>query len=200
MPKPKETPSIKSDDSLQFILEGDTKKLFLLTIYVGTVILGFIYWAIASPNESLWSQKSNPFNKYFVKNGWFWTSILFFWCRGLEVNAFFRWLSATAYWYIITQEFFGPSIIDRFFVITGGRCSDVSLSEAYTCKKGNGCSFIPSEKQECIEPFYGGSSYSLVVDVIYDSYIFSFLPGKSNWYYSGGFVLVAVLSLYTSKV
>lgn len=89
------------------------------------------------------ARKNNVFNIYFVKIGWLWTtaaflSLLFFsplysssrpqsasqqetrFRRTLQ--AVLRYVLITTAWYLSTQWFFGPAIIDRGFVATGGKC------------------------------------------------------------------------------
>ncbi|KAL2001716.1 hypothetical protein VTN02DRAFT_1356 [Thermoascus thermophilus] len=86
------------------------------------------------------ARKDNIFNVYFVKIGWLWTTLAFLALLLTQpaytdaapprrarrtVQALLRYAVATASWILTTQWFFGPAIIDRSFVITGGRCEDV---------------------------------------------------------------------------
>lgn len=83
------------------------------------------------------ARKDNVFNAYFVKIGWFWTTLAFLSLlpqlqsstqrstRRLS-QALARYALATLFWYLTTQWFFGPGIIDRGFVVTGGRCERAS--------------------------------------------------------------------------
>lgn len=113
------------------------------------------------------ARKNNIFNVYFVKIGWLWTtaaflSLLFtyptFNGRRIDVNtrlrriwqACFRYALITLSWILTTQWCFGPSIIDRGFIATGGKChrpvshSTALLSEidsiltAVACKASGG--------------------------------------------------------------
>ncbi|KAL4937222.1 hypothetical protein BDV06DRAFT_216046 [Aspergillus oleicola] len=80
------------------------------------------------------ARKDNIFNTYFVKIGWVWFTLAFGALlltyppspnRGTsQVQAILRWTFATLAWYLVTQWFFGPAIIDRSFIITGGKCED----------------------------------------------------------------------------
>ncbi|KAJ2697538.1 hypothetical protein FB645_005885 [Coemansia sp. IMI 203386] len=82
------------------------------------------------PSQSLWASKKNPLNTYFAKLAWAWTTALF--VAALPMRAAPLSLSAarhvasyalaTLYWYLMTQWFFGPSLFDRVFVLTGGAC------------------------------------------------------------------------------
>ena len=47
-----------------------------------------------------------------------------------------RWAITTSYWFFVTQWFFGPSVIDRAFKITGGACERV-LSSSSDSASGN---------------------------------------------------------------
>ncbi|KAJ5183512.1 Fat storage-inducing transmembrane protein [Penicillium capsulatum] len=93
------------------------------------------------------ARKNNIFNLYFVKIGWLWTTAAFasllltqpayhFLSSRLSpqqqqtrfrrcLQAFLRYVLATTTWYLMTQWFFGPAIIDRSFVVTGGKCEEV---------------------------------------------------------------------------
>ncbi|PWY95789.1 hypothetical protein BO94DRAFT_600500, partial [Aspergillus sclerotioniger CBS 115572] len=87
------------------------------------------------------ARKDNIFNLYFVKIGWFWTTLAVVLIlvsqpaythvrarihrarRTVQVGL--RWGCATIVWYAVTQWFFGPPIMDRGFVLTGGGCERV---------------------------------------------------------------------------
>ncbi|KAJ9313569.1 hypothetical protein DTO271D3_6246 [Paecilomyces variotii] len=84
------------------------------------------------------ARKDNIFNLYFVKIGWLWTTLAFVVLlltqpaysnsrtRGRRtVQALARYGIVTFAWILTTQWFFGPAIVDRSFVLTGGRCEDV---------------------------------------------------------------------------
>jgi hypothetical protein len=89
------------------------------------------------------ARKNNVFNLYFVKIGWLWTTAAFIsllicqplYCSSRHpsssnaetrfrrtLQAILRYALATTVWYIATQWFFGPAVIDRGFVATGGKC------------------------------------------------------------------------------
>ncbi|EPS27788.1 hypothetical protein PDE_02732 [Penicillium oxalicum 114-2] len=92
------------------------------------------------------ARKNNIFNIYFVKVGWLWTTLAFasiilsqpayrvssssspaqqqIRTRRM-LQACLRYAIATAIWYLMTQWFFGPAIIDRSFIFTGGKCEEV---------------------------------------------------------------------------
>lgn len=89
------------------------------------------------------ARKNNIFNVYFVKIGWLWTTAAFVSLLIFQplysssrresssqqearfrrtLQAVLRYALATTVWYLATQWFFGPAIIDRGFVATGGKC------------------------------------------------------------------------------
>jgi len=83
------------------------------------------------------ANKRNFLNVYFVKQAWGWTSLAsllilgghyFLWKNSKRSSSnklvffIFRWIGATLYWFVLNQSFFGPSILDRVYVATGGSC------------------------------------------------------------------------------
>ncbi|KAF2267788.1 hypothetical protein CC78DRAFT_541425 [Lojkania enalia] len=122
----------------------------LISIYPLTLLLGSIFstlspstrsapYSAASQSHppefapSYFAQKKNVFNVYFVKKGWFWTTLAFSiflvfnsgMGKGLSVRrirALLRYASMTMWWVVVTQWFFGPPLIDRGFRFTGGQC------------------------------------------------------------------------------
>ncbi|KAF1985259.1 hypothetical protein K402DRAFT_394955 [Aulographum hederae CBS 113979] len=129
-----------------------TLESLLLAIYPVILLLGSTY-SLLSPltrgiayeptlqshaphlAPSYFARKRNVFNLYFVKIGWFWTTVavlVFAFTHpsfgpGLaltrrRVNVLVRWAGATLCWMVTTQWFFGPPLIDRSFRLTGGAC------------------------------------------------------------------------------
>ena len=117
--------------------------------------------ALPSPNTAVtdgnrdqgpinyFARKGNIFNVYFVKIGWIWTTAAFlsllwvspaFNSRRVDVNcrirrvwqALFRYALVTLSWVVTTQWCFGPAIIDRCFVFTGGKCHIPSAGDTTT--------------------------------------------------------------------
>ena len=129
----------------------------LLSIYPGTLLLGSIFSTLHPvtrnaryqpqlqsypPGEapSYFAKKSNVFNQYFVKIGWFWTTLAFvlllishsslgpplkLQITKRRIQALTRYALVTIVWIAVTQWFFGPAIIDRSFKWTGGQCEIV---------------------------------------------------------------------------
>lgn len=87
-------------------------------------------------SPSYFARKSNVFNVYFVKRGWAWMSLAFFVfifthpavrTGQQKTRAMVRWGLVTTWWVLVTQWCFGPALIDRSFLFTGGKCE---LAEA----------------------------------------------------------------------
>ncbi|KXN85337.1 FIT family protein scs3 [Leucoagaricus sp. SymC.cos] len=79
-------------------------------------------------NSHYFARKSNFLNVYFIKKAWGWTSALFFllWTTSPPENRTARralkWAIATCVWIMFTMWFFGPSLLDRIIVASGGAC------------------------------------------------------------------------------
>ncbi|CAG8520087.1 12694_t:CDS:1 [Dentiscutata heterogama] len=134
------------------VIKMDTDRIFrqllLLIFYVGTVALGSLCNIINPLPESHFSQKDNYFNVWFVKLGWFWTSLVFVLYSWKVIHykkpdqfksSLYRLGIATLYWYFVTQWFFGPSITEWVYVATGGKCTLEGLNTQWTesraCKR-----------------------------------------------------------------
>ncbi|GAO48351.1 hypothetical protein SAICODRAFT_60761 [Saitoella complicata NRRL Y-17804] len=96
---------------------------FVLFLYPSTLLLGYLM----PKTKSYFASKHNLVNLLFVKNGWAWTSIAFWYHfsrlrRSDRLKAALRWALATFWWVLITQWCFGPPIMDRAFTATGGLC------------------------------------------------------------------------------
>ncbi|MCJ1365168.1 hypothetical protein MMC16_004288 [Acarospora aff. strigata] len=134
----------------------------LLAIYPSTLLLGSLfslldpsaraapYSAVSQSHPanlapSYFAQKKNFFNVFFVKIGWFWTTLAFFIflfthpstgpSKALvltppRLQAALRWGLLTLWWTFVTQWFFGPPMIDRGFRLTGGQCELLADPEA----------------------------------------------------------------------
>lgn len=126
----------------------------LLAIYPATLLLGSIlstftpafrnapydpvlqsYDPATAP--TFFATKKNIFNVWFVKKGWLWTTLAFgiFLCmwpgfgKGLSVRrirASLRYGVITLWWVFVTQWFFGPPLVDRSFIFTGGQCEKLN--------------------------------------------------------------------------
>ena len=151
-------PPIASSPYLPTALET-----ILLAIYPGTLILGSAFSFLQPANRnatynahsqsympdqapSYFAKKSNVFNVYFVKIGWFWITLAFFLLifthsslgpsfrpniTRRRIQAAVRYVCVTLVWIAITQWFFGPPIIDRSFKWTGGKCEVIYGDSAY---------------------------------------------------------------------
>ncbi|OBT61395.1 hypothetical protein VE03_09258 [Pseudogymnoascus sp. 23342-1-I1] len=94
---------------------------------------------------SYFAKKNNLVNVLFVKRGWFWVTVSYFLflftnaaigARGSDallrkrIQGTLRWGIVTLWWVFVTQWFFGPAIIDRGFLLTGGACELKSMIES----------------------------------------------------------------------
>ncbi len=81
------------------------------------------------------ARKHNILNVYFVKFGWFWTTLAFVLLQITTrpasspsrqpthyAHAAIRYTFVTISWILTTQWFFGPALIDRSFTFSGGHC------------------------------------------------------------------------------
>jgi len=111
----------------------------------------------ASTAPSYFAKKSNVFNIFFVKQGWAWVtfSYLFFLfthpstgptgslaVTPKRIRGLLRYGIVTLWWIFVTQWFFGPPIIDRGFLLTGGQCDLVELAEAGKVDMDNTRQFV----------------------------------------------------------
>ncbi|RKF83234.1 FIT family protein scs3 [Golovinomyces cichoracearum] len=86
---------------------------------------------------SYFAMKNNIFNVLFVKKGWAWITFSYvfflfshpftgptesFSLTPKRLRGLLRFGVVTLWWIFVTQWFFGPPIIDRSFVFTGGQC------------------------------------------------------------------------------
>ena len=90
---------------------------------------------VSPASVSYFAGKKNFVNLYFVKIGWFWTTLAFLLLHSTNtpssssskspqhyIQAATRYALVTISWICTTQWFFGPALIDRSFTITGGHC------------------------------------------------------------------------------
>jgi len=127
-------------------LEAQLIAIYPATLFLGSIISILSPAARAAPYSadsqshppefapSYFALKKNIFNVYFVKFGWFWTTIALAmfvtfhpgFGRGIStrrVRAGMRYATVTTWWFFLTQWCFGPPLIDRGFRFTGGMCA-----------------------------------------------------------------------------
>lgn len=105
-----------------------TKALRLLSLLLCpiTLLLGHILGLLYSPPS--WIDKDDWINTFFVKKGWFWTSLVMWWCilryQGWNRSVSLRYLALSAWWFVFTQAtwFHTAPIMDLIFTATGGLC------------------------------------------------------------------------------
>ncbi|KAF9792711.1 inositol phospholipid synthesis and fat-storage-inducing TM-domain-containing protein [Thelephora terrestris] len=74
------------------------------------------------------ANKANPLNTVFIKNAWGWTSGAFALlyatssARTQSWNRLLQYVVATLAWLAFTSWFFGPPLIERVIVASGGQC------------------------------------------------------------------------------
>ncbi|QLL34989.1 hypothetical protein HG536_0H03650 [Torulaspora globosa] len=107
-------------------------KLFTLLLCPATLLVGhFLSYSSWSEGLEVQTRKDGWLNAFFVKRGWFWTSLVGWWCA-IRYNSFgrqqrhslVRYLVLTVWWYVFTQGlWFGIApIMDLIFTLTGGSC------------------------------------------------------------------------------
>jgi Inositol phospholipid synthesis and fat-storage-inducing TM len=132
-----QTPSPPSLSPSPILVPSKTD-LLIASVYPLALVAGSVF-SLFSPSEasttSYFSQKHNIFNTLFVKYGWLWTTLVFMihlsrLRSSSKPKALLRYGLATFWWVAITQWFFGPPIMDRTFLITGGTCHLVANDPA----------------------------------------------------------------------
>jgi hypothetical protein len=74
------------------------------------------------------ANKANLLNVYFIKRAWGWTSAAFLALfltspsRIRHRTRVWKWLVATGLWLAFTGWFFGPALLERVIVASGGQC------------------------------------------------------------------------------
>jgi hypothetical protein len=116
---------------------------YLLLLYPLVLAAGSLFSVLSpsatstdlGPNQpqNYFAGKRNLINLYFVKIGWFWTTLAFALLQATArprpssthrhyTQALTRFALITLTWYLVTQWFFGPALVDRSFTVTGGHC------------------------------------------------------------------------------
>ena len=141
-------------------IDGTTSSDSAFTVSAAEAAAAAAAAASALEPPSYFAQKSNLFNVGFVKIGWLWTSaafivFLFTYSAGgagddddddgglgptirltpQRLQGLLRYSLVTTWWAIVTRWFFGPALIDRIFLVTGGFCDgNPSLVTGGACK------------------------------------------------------------------
>ncbi|KAJ2718285.1 hypothetical protein GGI07_005816 [Coemansia sp. Benny D115] len=95
-------------------------------------------------------RKSSVINKYFAKVGWGWTSLCYALASALLPSRLAvgrrlsRYMLATLYWVFVSQWFFGPALLDRLYVHTGGKCTVDSVLD-----NAGGTVYMPQSATLC---------------------------------------------------
>ncbi|KAI9833538.1 MAG: hypothetical protein M1826_007152 [Phylliscum demangeonii] len=139
--------------------------LYPLTLLLGTVFSLLDPASRSAPYDPLirshpldaapsyFARKQNVFNLFFAKLGWFWTSIAFIIFLATDgspvavltprrLQGLIRYSLVTVWWLVVTRWFFGPGLIDRLFIATGGACThDTGIVSGVACKAVGGTWF-----------------------------------------------------------
>lgn len=118
--------------------------------FVGSFLVNFMVGKIihlTSTDEEVYNyynDKNNIFNQLFVKKGWFWTTILLVAFYGVLLSkshpkienklkfiqlSVLKYIIATGWWILFTQWCFGLPIMDKIFIYTGGKCTNIHPSK-----------------------------------------------------------------------
>jgi hypothetical protein len=79
-------------------------------------------------DSHFFASKSNPLNVYLIKYAWAWTSAAFAFTfltsppTQRTRDRLLRYLALTALWLLFVNWFFGPPILQRVTVLSGGEC------------------------------------------------------------------------------
>jgi len=171
---PNETPPTTQMTTRRAPLLPTSLERIILAVYPATLVIGSLF-ALLDPTArsapynattqshfaktapSYFAKKSNIFNQFFVKQGWAWVTISYFfflfthpstgppaslYVTPRRVQGVLRWAIVTAWWIFVTQWFFGPAIIDRGFLLTGGQCELVEQAEAGNVEMDNARQFV----------------------------------------------------------
>ncbi|KAH8828549.1 inositol phospholipid synthesis and fat-storage-inducing TM-domain-containing protein [Flagelloscypha sp. PMI_526] len=75
-----------------------------------------------------WANKSNWMNVYFIKKAWGWTTLAFLLAyftsppSTMTLQRFTKYLIETGTWLVFASWFFGPPLLERLIVASGGEC------------------------------------------------------------------------------
>lgn len=126
--------------------------------------------SLYSPDETIhnyFTSKGNLINTVFVKQGWLWTILTYFYTvihklrtKKIKVKVFIisfaRVFLLTFCWFLFTQWFFGPPLMDRAFVLTGGKCYSIHQSRIPSDTK----LLFSCSADKCPEGFYDSKEVS----------------------------------------
>ncbi|KAJ8139592.1 hypothetical protein OY671_007196 [Metschnikowia pulcherrima] len=133
--------------------------------FVANFIVGKLIHVFSQEEEiyNYYNNKGNFFNQWFVKKGWGWTTaaILVFYVVHLQksphnrvkiaLGAISRWAIATFWWVLFTQWCFGLPIMDKVFVLTGGKCASIPTTTVTTGFNGlNRAFYLVGENYESV--------------------------------------------------
>lgn len=111
------------------ILKRLTAPQVLVLVLIPVVLFLAQISAWGSPDEVIhnyYTSKGNLVNAWFVKKGWFWTTLAYVAVvvksPRFERRSLYRFGLVTFFWILFTQWLYGMPLMDRIFVWTGGQC------------------------------------------------------------------------------
>lgn len=201
---------VMSLDSLTRIVPLTIGEIFYFSLFLLNFIAGKTMSAVSPAEEvnNYYNNKNNILNQVFVKQGWGWTTfyIVLFYILvaykngkkgrsqrlqpGQIVLAIIRWIAVTGWWYLFTQWCFGPPIMDKIFLRSGGYCSvdyDLSTSNMFNLFALGETGFHQSKKvtsQQCRRlrgTWEGGHDPSGHAFLLVHALLYLFLEGNEVW-------------------
>lgn len=136
-------------ESVTTMASSLSKKLRLSVLemtFISSFVINFLVARImhyASQQEEVYNyynDKRNFINQFFVKKGWAWTTLVIVVFHSINVayngklagkkvqvltKAALNYFIVTIWWVLFTQWCFGLPIMDRIFVLTGGKCTNI---------------------------------------------------------------------------
>lgn len=101
--------------------------------------------------------KKNPLNVFFIKKLWIWTTGAFAFLFLTSPTStrtkqrLYQYLAATSMWALFTTWFFGPALLERLIILTGGECV-VTLPSGYILPVPAEYCFAPSSISPATHP------------------------------------------------
>lgn len=117
-------------------------QIVFFSIFPLIIVLGQ-FMSYFSPDQTIhnyFTSRGNLVNTYFVKKGWLWTIITYIYMiynkikrkgfihKKVLLYSILRVFLITLCWILFTQWCFGPPLMDKIFVLTGGQCSNIQQS------------------------------------------------------------------------
>lgn len=139
-------------DSMKSIANTLSQKLKLSVLemaFLSSFLINFLiarimhYASLQEEVYNYYNDKRNFINQFFVKKGWGWTTFVIVVFHAINIlhnsrltgkkvpvitRAVITYIIVTIWWALFTQWCFGLPIMDRIFVLTGGKCTNIQSS------------------------------------------------------------------------